>query len=68
MKKENQVEDWIDIFFGDLQRSFFGDEFNEFWLEIEAYANEHRIPTRYVEEEFILEGEFLPIPLTYEEH
>ena len=60
MKKENQVEDWIDI--------FLGDEFNEFWLEIEAYADEHRIPTRYVEEEFILEGEFLPIPLTYEEH
>jgi len=40
------------------------DEFEEFWQEVEAFAKEHNLPTRYVEEEFILDGELITVPST----
>ena len=42
------------------------EEFEQWWAEVEAYANEHLLPLHYVEEEFCLEGEFIPIHMTYE--
>ena len=37
------------------------DEFDEFWKEVEAFAKKHNISTSYVEEEFIIEGELVPL-------
>ena len=31
----------------------------EFWSEVETYAKEMGLTTRYVEEEFIIEGELI---------
>ena len=41
------------------------NQWNEFWNEIEAYAQHHRVPTRYIEEEFLIDGEFVSIDITY---
>ena len=35
------------------------EEFDEFWLEVKALADELGVPTSYIEEEFILEGELI---------
>jgi len=40
------------------------EEFEEFWQEVEEFAKKHNITTRYVEEEFILEGELIKLPST----
>ena len=42
-------------------------QWNDFWAEVEAYANEHRISTRYVEEEFLIDGEFQAVKVNYGE-
>ena len=41
--------------------------FEDFWEEVEAFAKQNRLPTCYVEEEFIIDGEFLPLHLTWQE-
>ena len=35
------------------------EEFDEFWGEVEALAKELGVTVRYVEEEFVLEGELI---------
>ena len=39
------------------------ENWEEFWSSVEKYAKTHRIRTRYVEEEFILDGELIEVPL-----
>lgn len=41
------------------------DEFEEWWSQIKAYADEHNMSYSHVEEEFIIDGEFFPIELEY---
>ena len=40
-------------------------DFWEFWQELNAYADQYRLPVRYVEEEFLIDGEFLPVHLNF---
>ena len=42
------------------------EDFDEFWEEVEAYADEHRLSYTFVEEEMIIDGIFYPIDLMYE--
>ena len=43
------------------------EDFEEWWQEIEAYAEQYRLSLCFVEEEFILDGEFIPIHLVFED-
>ena len=38
-----------------------------FWEDVRAYADQYRLSTRYVEEEFIIDGELIPIHLEFED-
>ena len=49
-----------------MDKEMLVEEFEEFWKEVEAYACQYLLPTHYVEEEFILDGEFIPVHLDYE--
>ena len=40
-------------------------EWDDFWAEVEGYAEHHGLTTRHVEEEWILDGEFIPVEATY---
>ena len=42
------------------------DTFEEWWEEVKAYADEHRLSYTHCEEEFIIEGVFYPVGLLYE--
>ena len=42
-------------------------DFWVFWAEVQAYADQYGISTRYVEEEFIIDGEFVPVHLNFDE-
>ena len=35
--------------------------FEDFWKDVEDYAKQHDLPVHYVEEEFIINGEFIVI-------
>ena len=59
-------EDWIDVADSYMNFDRMESEFESFWAEVEAYATEHCLPTRYVEEEFLLDGAFEPISVTYQ--
>ena len=66
-KNKKYSGDWtelIDVCWEDLDN--WDNKWSEFWREVEAYATEHSLTTRHVEEEFIIDGEFLPVPLEYE--
>ena len=39
------------------------DQFEDFWLDVCCYANEIGYDVSYVEDEFILDGEFIEVPL-----
>ena len=41
------------------------ENFECFWDDVLAYAEQYRISTRYIEEEFIIEGEFFPVHLVF---
>ena len=41
-------------------------DFDDFWDEVQAYADEHQLSYAQVEEEFIIDGVFYPVPLMYE--
>ena len=58
--------DWVDMVDAWEHFDKYEAEFDEFWREVEAYAQEHRLTTRYVEEEFIVDGEFIPVHLSYD--
>lgn len=42
------------------------ESFEDFWANIKAFADEHRMSYTHVEEEFIIDGIFIPVPLMYE--
>ena len=44
-----------------------GITFEDFWSEVEAFAEQNRLTTSYVEDEFILDGELIPIHLKWHE-
>ena len=37
------------------------ESFEDFWAKVEEFAKKHNISTSYVEEEFIIEGELVPL-------
>ena len=41
-------------------------DFWVFWAELQAYADEYHLSTRYVEEEFLIDGELQRVELRYE--
>ena len=43
------------------------DNFEDFWAEVEAFANQYRLPLHYVEEEFVIDGELIAVHLTFDE-
>ena len=38
-----------------------------FWEEVKAFADQYRLSTRYVEEEFLIDGELIPVHLTFDD-
>ena len=44
-----------------------GLTFEDFWVEVEAFAEQNRLATSYVESEFILDGELFPVHLKWHE-
>ena len=65
MENKKYSGDWTSLAMADWDA--LDADFDAFWQEVEAYATEYNLTTRYVEEEFILDGEFLPVPLDYGE-
>jgi hypothetical protein len=41
------------------------DNFDEFWEECKAFADQYRLSYAYVEEEFVIDGTLVPIHLTF---
>ena len=41
--------------------------FEDWWADVKAFAEQNRISTSYVEDEFILDGEFIPVHLQWYE-
>ena len=41
-------------------------DFWVFWAELQAFADQYSLTTRYVEEEFLLDGELIPVHLNYD--
>ena len=41
--------------------------FDDFWEEVKAFADQYRLPYAYVEEEFIIDGELIPVHLQFED-
>ena len=41
-------------------------DFWVFWAELQAFADQYSLTTRYVEEEFLLDGELIPVHLKFE--
>ena len=41
------------------------DNFDEFWAEVKAFADQYRLSYSYVEEEFVIDGELVPVHLTF---
>ena len=63
---DKEIEAWC---CSDEERQQFEKEWEgDFWLwweEVRAFADQYRLSTRYVEEEFILDGELIPVHLTF---
>tara|TARA_R110002012_G_scaffold10705_4_gene48507 strand:- start:462 stop:767 length:306 start_codon:yes stop_codon:yes gene_type:complete len=47
----------------DMPKSY--DNFEEFWTEVKAFADQYRLSYAYVEEEFVIDGELIPVHLTF---
>lgn len=60
---DKEVRDWMD----NQDEEMLESEFWEFWLEVQAFAEQYRLSTRYVEEEFVVDGELVPVHLTFPE-
>ena len=43
------------------------DNFECFWEDVTAFAEQYRLPVSYVEEEFVIEGELIAVHLNYPE-
>ena len=61
------AEDWYDVFANSNNdkkyEGFEGFEltFDDFWQEVEEFAKAVGLHSSYVEEEFIIDGEFIPV-------
>ena len=61
------AEDWYDVFAeNNRDKKYEGFEgfeltFEDFWEEVETFAKTVELSTTYVEEEFIIDGEFIPV-------
>ena len=42
-----------------------GDTFEDFWREVEEYAEKTGLNTSYLEDEFILDGELIKVNINY---
>ena len=42
-------------------------DFWVFWAELQAFADQYCLSTRYVEEEFLIDGELVPVHLKFDE-
>lgn len=43
------------------------NDFFAFWEEVRAFSDQYQLSTRYVEEEFIIDGELIPVHLDYQD-
>lgn len=57
------LDDYIHRYHQTLNRETFED----YWNDIQAFAENNHINTEYVEDEFILEGDFIPVNLKFDE-
>ena len=42
-------------------------DFDDFWEEVKAYADQYNLSYSFVEEEMIIDGVFYPVHLVFEE-
>ena len=56
---------WKEIMHQDWDEDQLESDFWAFWQELNAYAEQYRLPVSYVEDEFLLEGEFIPVHLNF---
>ena len=40
-------------------------DFEVFWEEVKGFADQYRLSYAYVEEEFVIDGELVPVHLTF---
>ena len=57
---DKEVKEWMNKESEDLDLDFW-----LFWEEVKAFADQYRLSTRYVEEEFLIDGELIPVHLTF---
>lgn len=43
------------------------NDFDDFWEEVKAYADQYNLSYSFVEEEMIIDGVFYPVHLVFEE-
>ena len=60
------ADDWYDVFSQNNDTKYEGFEgfettFESFWEEVEEYAKQMNLHSSYVEEEFVIDGEFIPV-------
>ena len=41
-------------------------DFDAFWEEVRAFADQYRMSYTYVEEEFVIDGELIPVHLNFD--
>ena len=59
MDLTKEIQEWEDK---NMENSFWA-----YWEEIRAFAEQNRLSTSYVEDEFLLEGELFPVHLKWQE-
>ena len=69
---DKEIRDWLrsDQLSNKEKRQFekeWESDFWEYWEEIKAFAEQYRLSTRYVEEEFLIDGELIPVHLEFED-
>ncbi len=57
---DKEVKEWMNKESEELDLDFW-----LFWEEVKAFADQYRLSTRYVEEEFLIDGELVPVHLTF---
>ena len=57
---DKEVKEWMNKESEELDLDFW-----LFWEEVKAFADQYRLSTSYVEEEFLIDGELIPVHLTF---
>ena len=57
---DKEVKEWMNKESEELDLDFW-----LFWEEVKAFADQYRLSTSYVEEEFLIDGELVPVHLTF---